>query len=216
MGSFDNVLSGEFDKDLSFYVNYDFTSQLQTGRFSDLYQYISEINGEITVYDGQPFSGSESVGKVKLFLIHFDLAFSEGFNPSDIFDCEESVLYIMEHIFNFKKSDFKKETGKVKLPRPNILIMDRLEILPKYRGKGLGRVVIKDIVNKIGNTCKIIALKAYAPQHEASFENDEWRSEMKLSSFENDQKKAQDKLENYYQKMGFIKFGKTDILTLVP
>ena len=49
----------------------------------------------------------------------------------------------------------------------NVLILDRLEILPKYRGKKLGLAVIRHMIQRFGAGAGFVGLKAFPLQLEA-------------------------------------------------
>jgi len=82
------------------------------------------------------------------------------------------------------RKDVKELLGDV--PFRNILVIDRVEILPAYRGMGLGLATIWDIIQRHSAGCGIVALKAFPFQFSSGsrsgrlsfLEESDWNKEM--------------------------------------
>lgn len=176
-------------------------------------RYINEY--EITISgDSEDENGnfvSEIIGKGSILLFLIELAIANSYSLYEIFDHSQSAMHLGNMIYDWENEDFieKYEKETEEIFNSNILYIDRIEILPKFRGYGLGKYVIKDIIWRFFSCCGIIALKAYPLQLELYTPlgcDDQWRQSMKYDTFEQNRKKAEKSLFKYYQSIGFKKF----------
>lgn len=87
---------------------------------------------------------------------------------------------------------------------PNICIFSRLQILPKYRGRGLAKLVIKDNVNILGPACGLIVAQPYPLQFEYEGMHDtDFEKAMEYDKMEKDEAKANAQLRKYYKSIGY-------------
>src|SRR5689334_23146221 len=71
----------------------------------------------------------------------------------------------------------------------NLLILDRLEILPDHRKKRLGLACLYRCIQQYRHGCSFVALKAFPLQFEADNENppvEDWRRRLNLNDFGSD------------------------------
>jgi hypothetical protein len=187
-------------------------------------QYLITIEGSILYYpdDDETLDDDESVraGKLKAYYVDLDGARNDGYEPFDILDMEASTAEFYPVLFDNKTKDFKESlcelTGTDFLDS-NLLILDRVEVLPAYRGVGLGLASIYRCMQRYQYGCGIIALKCFPLQFEChSPENDEWKSNMNLPKFESNEKAARKKLASYYGHLGFERVKRSEIMVLSP
>lgn len=91
----------------------------------------------------------------------------------------------------------------------NLLNIDRIEILPEFRGSGYGKKVIKDIILRFNSSFGLAIIKAFPLQLEAEIGNDEWREKMQYSEIEFDSTKAMKSLYRFYKSMGLKQISKS-------
>lgn len=93
----------------------------------------------------------------------------------------------------------------------NILVSDRLEILPEYRHKGYGKVV-RSLKRDFFNGCYGIEILHSYPLQLELFDNnkDEWRAQQHYEEMEQDTKKAFDSLNKCYKKDGYKRYKRTE------
>jgi GNAT superfamily N-acetyltransferase len=97
----------------------------------------------------------------------------------------------------------------------NILILDRLEILPQFRGRGLGLAVMSDLIKRFSLGAGLVAIKPYPLQfefHSSDTESRTWRQELGLSGLCADEKLATQKLCDYYGRIGFRRLRGTPFM----
>ena len=88
-----------------------------------------------------------------------------------------------------------------------VLIIDRLELLPNYRGQNLGLIIMRGLMQRFSLGAGVVAIKPFPLQfeHEPSTEReDRWRNELQLSNFTKSERTATQKLRRYYRKLGFV------------
>jgi GNAT superfamily N-acetyltransferase len=89
----------------------------------------------------------------------------------------------------------------------NVLIIDRLELLPEYRGENLGLTIMRRLIQRYSAGAGVVAIKPFPLQFEQSIpaENKSgWHAEMQLSSFRETERASIRKLRNHYSKLGFV------------
>ena len=185
-------------------------------------RYIIEINAEYKVFeeDEETQEDEKIIAKSKFKYIDVDFALKEEYNCFDLFDSYSTTLEHYYALYDGKNLDKLKFSCKVMelfksktISSLNILIVERLEILPEYRGKNISNKIIDEISRLFGKS-SFIALKSYPLQMECKREDDKvnsWEKDMQLDRCEQDEKKARKKLQDYYVKLGF-KYVNDDIM----
>jgi len=99
----------------------------------------------------------------------------------------------------------------------NILILDRLEILPRFRGQQLGLQYVRAAISRFGIGCRLAAIKPFPLQFEGkmgSVSGNETEyvgpSKSMLANFD----AATKKLKKYYAREGFISLRNSDLMIL--
>lgn len=188
-------------------VNYKTSSLL----YDDSSKYLTEIVGEVFVCDED---GDERLaGKCRFFLADVENADVDVGYLLDLHG--ETVIYTA--LYDFDTAQFTDDFMSVigcELFSSNLLILDRLEILPRYRGHRLASQIIDETIRLFSPNTEVAVLKAYPLQHEDpdfSVER-EWREEMMLNHLEPDQHKATARLVRYYESLGFRSVGFDNIM----
>jgi hypothetical protein len=112
--------------------------------YDEYERYLAVYEGDLFVFldDEQENDDREHpAGQVRLFVLNADAAESEGESLFDVLDERaETAAYI--HLLEDDAGNFSREVCKILGEEVvfcrNILILDRLEILPRFRGQQLG------------------------------------------------------------------------------
>jgi len=175
--------------------------------------------------DNEDFSKTknELVGKGDLYNILLGAAINDGIDSYPIFDWTQSLLDLSDEIYDFEETNLREEIlayYNEEIYNPNIFYINRLELLPTYRGYGLGKKVIKDIVRRFSGACGLFVLKAFPLQNTATAKRtndlDEWNKKMAFHKLEQDGEKAIYKMYSYYQSLGFTNILKNDYFFFNP
>jgi len=93
----------------------------------------------------------------------------------------------------------------------NILLLQRLEILPAFRNHKLGLQAINRALDLFGHGCGYAVLKAMPLQFEARnpADREQWYAEMQMAEFAGDEVVARSRLQAYYAQLGFRQIAGT-------
>lgn len=112
-----------------------------------------------------------------------------------------SKLFV-NHTSEFKDEIF--ETIGEELFSSNLFIVDRIEILPDFRGHSLARLAIEEAIRIFAGNVQLCVLKAFPLQFEVSNSNtDKWTDSLKLLDFCDEGEIATQKLIDHYKAIGF-------------
>ena len=211
------------DQDVSIAITYSFTTFPQANPLGEEpSDYVTEVLLDIRQLNsyGNPV---DKIGQGVLNLLHFSLAMDKGYPLFDVMDATGPIMEMAEKLFEVSEGidcwDKIEEYYDYEPPlQYDVCFLERLEILPAYRKKGIGKLVIKNIIEKFYASCGLVVVKAYPLQHEDDnfLVNPEWQTNMKYQQMETDYEKARYQLYNYYQKLGFVNPFAEDYFMIRP
>lgn len=191
-------------------------------------RYHQNIEGKLFITDLSETIKTEErcpqivIGKLKGCKLLLGNAMNDNVSFSEVFDTQSNTFELIRHFYDFENEEWIKEVQTILDDSIgcDFLILERIEILPKYKNYLLGKKWIKDFYSNFIAGTGIIILKAFPLQHESKIvdNNDIWRNSMNYSHFEEDQDKAQKRLINYYKSIGFkpIKKSESNLLYINP
>jgi hypothetical protein len=189
--------------------------------------FIYETEGKILYCDIKDNSGGEKeelIGKFRVYYVNLDLAASEAGCPAfEVFDTHShgvSAYYRALFGSNTNPDEFSRSLRRLfddELYHRNVLILDRLEILPKFRKCRLGLIVMRWLIQRFAADAGIVAIKPFPLQFEGKNnerlrKRGEWENSLELSKFCDDERKAFSKLRKYYRKLGFVPLRGSDFM----
>lgn len=201
-------------EELDFIIKYSFTNYLKDcPAGEDPTDFVNEIDFEVYLTDESGHL-EEQVGKGKISQILFSLAMDCGFPLIDVMDATYSINQMSGVLFEWDED--KDFWDKIEIyfdfnPLENydIFFLETLEVIAKYRGKGLGEKILNNLIERFYSSCGLWVLKAFPMQHDISIKSNkeencnDWNTKMEYSLMESDFEKAQYQLFNYYKKRGF-------------
>ena len=155
---------------------------------------------------------------MRLFVLNADAAESAGENLFDVLDeREETAAYIPllgDDAGNFSHA-VCKILGEEMVFCRNMLILDRVEILPRFRGQQLGLQYVRAAISRFGIGCRLAAIKPFPLQFEGkmgSVSGNEYVEPSKsvLADFDG----ATRKLKKYYAREGFVSLRNSGLMIL--
>jgi GNAT superfamily N-acetyltransferase len=182
--------------------------------------YVLESSGKMFLTDLTQKESIE-IGEFKTVIVDVDSAMDDNYSLIEIFDIRQS-LYDYTNLYNMKSWEFKKSVLDVLDDEPfdfNLLIIDRLTIYPKFRGKNLGLVTLRTLIRRLSHGVGLIVLKPFPLQFESTYKdgkNSDHYKELGFDLFSDTEEKAEMKLVNYYEKMGFRKVRRLDYMVRSP
>lgn len=158
------------------------------------------------------------IGKGSSVLYLYEKTINEGFDILDAFDDNHH-----EEIYNLlfdEDGDMKDEWENLFAENdsfnPNILVSDRLEILPEYQHHGYGKVV-RHILRDFFSGCYGIEILHSFPLQLELFDNsDPWRAQMYYDIMEHDANNAHASLNRCYLRTGYTQYHDTEYFYRFP
>lgn len=172
--------------------------------------FIQRISGIVSVLREE--ERSEEVARYIVFQTNLEAAASQqGYGPVTVLDGDSRTSAFTELFESNDDGEFAKGVIRTLdeplMERGSIFILDRLEILPAYRGLGLGARIIRNLVQRYAHLLEVVAIKPFPLQNEATPpsepEDEVWRRKLALESFPSNHAKANKTLKAYYGGLGF-------------
>ncbi|MPZ47604.1 MAG: hypothetical protein GEV05_30460 [Betaproteobacteria bacterium] len=94
-------------------------------------------------------------------------------------------------------------------------MLDRLELLPEMRGRGLGLAVMRELIKRFGAGAGLVAVMPLPAQFGYRIrraDDDAWFRSMRLGEFAVDQTTATRKLSKHYRKVQFVSLPGTPFM----
>ena len=112
--------------------------------------YIYPICGRIAKIDDDD---NIMVGKFRLYYVDIDSAIDTGYiDVFDIFDAHsDSTVDYYDSLFDPDTMGFRENLQQLfnhEIFEQSVLIIDRLELLPGYRGKNLGLIIMRRLIQR--------------------------------------------------------------------
>ena len=149
-----------------------------------------------------------TIGEFSVIQVDLEGAWRSGMTAYEVMDITAPSFDLFQTLY--KKNDYSRAAVKALGGHPigseNILILDRLLILPAFRGRGLGLDALRLMMRRFGLGAGIIALKAFPLQFEHDTAED---FRLGLNGFKGSHATAQRKLISLYQQAGFAAIGRT-------
>jgi hypothetical protein len=194
-------------------VQIQFSSSTSTcGEIED---YATCIEGTITCSDERS-DDDTLVGKVRLFYLDLGGILETNISVFDLFDVRSETAPFYSALIDPETGDFRPDLestlGEYILDL-NILIVDRLEILPEFRGKNIGWECLRLCLQHYARGCGVVALKCFPLQFERTeLSEPAWRRKMQLGKLSRDRKRSLAKLKKHYGSLGFMGLAGGDIM----
>jgi hypothetical protein len=117
---------------------------------------------------------------------------------------------------NELRKDVKELLGDVTFR--NILVINKVEVLPVYRGMGIGLATIWNLIERDSAGCGIVALKAFPFQFRtgrlSDLEESDWNKKMGYDPYSYTLEFAHEKLIFHIKKLGFKRIGIMGVMAL--
>lgn len=183
--------------------------------------FISTYLGDVFVSDEDDADAPRLAAKSRLFIINADAAEKSDWSLVDVLDSKsETAPYIdlinLDEAGNFSPSVCDLLDEEFVFSR-NMLILDRISVLPEFRGRRLGLSYIRAAVGRFGMGCRISAIKPFPLQFEGaapSRVDDEWTRRLDLKALPKGKRAATAKLKRYYGSEGFVPVKGTELMIL--
>jgi GNAT superfamily N-acetyltransferase len=205
------------DQDMTIVMTWSGESRIS--KCPDPDEYVYETSGDILGIDDNGVK--QPVGKFQVYYVDAEHAIDEGEAIFDVLDAHSShVAEYFEPVFGSQEPHFNSRILELfdhAVFGGNLLILDRLEVLPQYRGQGIGLTVLRHMIARFSSGAALVAMKPFPLQFEASPSvgfGDKWQDKMGLSQFPAAEDAATEKLFRYYSKLGFLRLSGTPMMVI--
>jgi ribosomal protein S18 acetylase RimI-like enzyme len=195
---------GELETDISIrlHLEFDFLLPLAPGN-DEGGPYIREITGEILGVGD--LGDTVKLGTITLSQVLVDELLEAG---EDVFYLADGISHSLSAVVTdiWQDSEFVPQLREaygedaLTIPFQSFVLLENLQILPEFRGCGVGRKVVEAVKVIFGRTCSLIVLKPFDTTLdivEREDENDVRKSKWKALE------DGQRRLQAYYEKSGF-------------
>lgn len=190
----------------------EFTSSASTD--NDLENESICIQGTIRFLDSR--NRRRIAGELRMFYLDLDAAGEANEGVFHLFDMRGETEPFYSELLDPKTGWFKSNVEKVlggEIYGTNVLIIDRLQILPEFRGNKIGLACLNRCIQQYAHGFEVIALKCFPLQFQVEWASENgWGSKMELAKFSKDRKKSFAKLRKYYSSLGFRALPRSDIM----
>lgn len=208
----------EFGDHFSLILSWKNEASVAEGHFEpdDL---VYETSGDI--FGSDETEVSELVGTFRFYYVDVVRAINSRESIFFVLDAHsEEILEYHEPIFDSESNDFSDQVRDLfdhEISYQNLLILDRLEILPKYRGKRFGLSIMRYLIERFSSGAGIVAIKPFPLQFEykpTGEADTRWRNKMNLDQYSTNKKATTKKLHKYYSELGFKQLRGAKIMAL--
>lgn len=184
----------------------------------DLGDYIKEISGKVCVFNSGGGKIAE-LGRFKVLRIDVDSAIADQESVFDVFDYSSSTIdYFDLYIrggWEFKEAVLRDLRCVGEYVPCGLLIIDRLELYPKYRGRGVGLDAMKAMIVHFRMGAGIVAIKPFPLQFEGGARDEpETLRRRGLDQYPGDEARCKRRLMRHYATIGFRRILRTPYMGL--
>src|SRR5947209_8974497 len=173
--------------------------------------FLHEISGRILAsYDDD--ENWEAVGTLHASLVQFNEATKRGIDTARMGDgISGEVSEYWERLFDMNTGNLKAELRvDYETVGCNLLIIDFIEVHPKFRGYSIGLAAAQRVVDVFGAGCALVAAMPSPLQFTPAYADDPDKLQ-KLQAPKCSKKEAIRKLQEYWSRAGFRPYGRSAI-----
>lgn len=195
----------------------DFAPDINFSLERSLLAYMEPDDYVITIHGSIGTDSQTKIGRLLGYIIQVNRAINEEQNIFESYDAHsQTATDYYEALFDHKTCDIKESIeDQLAITRVgNILILDRIEVLPAYRKHGLGLAAACRFIDTFSSDVDDLAVGLPHPlQFRAEYRRakDEWHTGMNYQDLPGDKKKATKKLQAYWSKLGMQRLKDIEI-----
>jgi hypothetical protein len=176
--------------------------------------FVHSIRGKISA-KSEDRGKEEDAGYIKASLVQFGGAIDHGISTERLGDgIDGNIAEYWELLFDLDTGCWKEEVqDEYEASGCDLLIIDCMEISPKFRGTGVAPTAIDRTIDIFGPGCGLVACKPWPLQFTPSFARDR-KALKRLKAPVIGRDEAVRKLKAYWSRLGFWPLGETGIHVL--
>ena len=176
--------------------------------------FVHSILGKISVRS-EDRENHEDAGYIKASLVQFGAAIDHGISTERLGDgIDGNIAEYWELLFDLDTGCWKEEVrDEYEASGCDLLIIDCMEISPKFRGTGIGPIAVDRTIDIFGPGCGLVACKPWPLQFTSAFARDR-KALNRLKAPGVGQGEAVRRLRAYWSRLGFWPLEETGIYLL--
>ena len=171
-----------------------------------------KTSGSVVMLDDP--SRPQRVGRFSLYYIDVDAALNAGTSVSDVFRARNATAEYFAEIFQpapLRLSNQLADLSGDPDSWGNVMIIDKVEILPSYRSSGLGLVVARRLIERYSAGATVVVLRPMPSQCRISTPMErEWLDQLAPDKFPADPQSGMQKLRRVMSRLGFKSAGRSE------
>ena len=173
--------------------------------------FVHSILGRVFV-KSEDLRDEEDAGYIRASLVQFGEAIDHGISTERLGDgIEGSIAEYWELLFDLETGYWREEIqDECEASACDLLIIDCMEIRPKWRRMGVGPAAVDRTIDIFGAGCGLVSCKPWPLQFTPAFARDR-RALKRLKVPGLGQDEAVRKLRAYWSRLGFWPLGETGI-----
>ena len=196
-------------------------------------RYVRQISGYVEIFIGDEHDDAHEwkqergtvAGRFDASHFYVDNILVDGMKLYGVMNtCSAETAEIYETLFHPQTDKIREDVKKIlgDVTYWNILVIDRVEILPAYRNMRLGLATLWNLIQRHSAGCGIVALKAFPYQFRpggwsrslGDLEESDWNKKMAYNPNRYTIEFAHEKLMFHLLKLGFKRIGNTGVMAL--
>jgi hypothetical protein len=175
--------------------------------------FVHSIAGKIIAE--APSGGEQDAGRIGASLVQFSEALDHGISTTRLGDgLSGDISEYWECLFDPESGYLKEEIQtEYEVASLDLLIIDYLEVYPKFRGLGVGMSAINRTIDVFGAGCGLVACKPWPLQFTPAVASDQ-KALKRLDAPNVPEDVALGKLRTYWSRIGFWPLGNTGIYVM--
>jgi hypothetical protein len=173
--------------------------------------FVHSILGKIFA-KSEDSADEEDAGCIEASLVQFGEAMDHGISTERLGDgIDGSIAEYWERLFDLDTGSWREEIqDEYEASACDLLIIDCMEIRPKWRGMGIGPATVDRTIDIFGAGCGLVACKPWPLQFTPAFARDR-KALKRLKAPVVGRDEAVRKLRAYWSRLGFWPLGETGI-----
>jgi len=194
--------NGRSDSDsITFRVDFEVSLSKYEGDPSD---FITVYHGDII---GMMDDDSErKIGKVVVYLVERGRVLNEGISLFEVMDClDGDSCDCFANLFDQESEQLTPEVERLlsedRAFQHDMMLIERLELKPEYRGQGLGKEIALRVIQKFGANCSVITCLPVPLQFTGLQAGEKEPKGRRL---------AQQRVRKFWEGVGFVRLSGSD------
>ena len=178
--------------------------------------FVYKITGRVlcgTLHEGK----DRLAGRFRTYYVDFATGANYGYSARDVLDAYSDTYAYAEVLLGRSDDPFSHQLETLlgfEIWNPNFLVLDRVELLPPYRGRDVGLLTILSLMERFAAGAGVVGMKPFPLQFEPEPRGSHtaWQKRLQLRKLSRDQRHSTEKLQTHYARLGFVSLPRTPFM----